>query len=130
MGIRIATIQQLVAEKYGVTVETITGRNKGRKYYRPRMIAAYLCWKIGNKSLKEIGRRFGGRNHTTMLHAKRKIEAQMLRNTIFFDEIIALEQEFLDISGNYLESRAVTVMEMRARALAELQVAASLEGAL
>jgi hypothetical protein len=71
---KIIEIQKAVAKFYEVRVQEILSARRSRDIVRPRQVAFYLCKKLTLKSLPEIGRRFGGRDHTTALHAIRKIE--------------------------------------------------------
>ncbi|HTP90451.1 MAG TPA: helix-turn-helix domain-containing protein, partial [Xanthobacteraceae bacterium] len=63
---------------------------------RPRQVAMYLAKVLTLRSLPEIGRRFGGRDHTTVLHAVRKIEALAGNDSAFAEEIEALKRQLQD----------------------------------
>jgi len=63
---------------------------------RPRQIAMYLAKEMTQKSLPEIGQSFGGRNHTTVLHAVRKISAERQKNTELKQQLHVLEQALKD----------------------------------
>lgn len=73
-AINIAGIQEVVAAHFGVTALDILSHRRTAAVTRPRMIACYLCRVITLKSLPEIGRRFGKRDHSTIWHAVSKIE--------------------------------------------------------
>jgi chromosomal replication initiator protein len=73
--VKIEEIQKLVATHYNVTRADILSARRTANVVRPRQIAMYLSKVLTPRSLPEIGRRFGGRDHTTVLHAVRKIEA-------------------------------------------------------
>ncbi|MFZ0558028.1 MAG: chromosomal replication initiator protein DnaA [Methylovirgula sp.] len=73
--VKIEDIQKLVASHYNVTKADIVSARRTANVVRPRQIAMYLAKTLTPRSLPEIGRRFGGRDHTTVLHAVRKIEA-------------------------------------------------------
>ncbi len=73
--VKIEEIQKLVASHYNVTRADILSSRRTANVVRPRQIAMYLAKVLTPRSLPEIGRRFGGRDHTTVLHAVRKIEA-------------------------------------------------------
>ena len=60
---------------------------------RPRQVAMYLAKVLTLRSLPEIGRRFGGRDHTTVLHAVRKIEALVTRDVALSDEVESLKRQ-------------------------------------
>lgn len=73
--IHVRQIQKAVAKKYGVTLDDILSQSKKTVVVKPRQIAMYLTKTLTLKSLPEIGRKFGGRDHTTILHGVRKIGA-------------------------------------------------------
>jgi len=68
-------IKRAVAAYFGVTWADLEGPRRWKKFVRPRQIAMYLARTLTPHSLPEIARHFGGRDHTTVLHAVRKIEA-------------------------------------------------------
>lgn len=70
----IAAIQRAVAARYGVTVDELTSHRRTGKLVLPRQVAMYLAKMLTQRTLPEIGRRFDGRDHTTVLHGIRKIE--------------------------------------------------------
>jgi chromosomal replication initiator protein len=72
--IRIEEIQRIVARHYNVSKQDLLSNRRTRTIVKPRQIAMYLAKTLTPRSLPEIGRRFGGRDHTTVLHAVRKIE--------------------------------------------------------
>ena len=72
--VKIEEIQKLVASHYSVSRADILSSRRTATVVKPRQIAMYLSKALTLRSLPEIGRRFGGRDHTTVLHAVRKIE--------------------------------------------------------
>lgn len=76
-GISIETIQQRVAEEFKVKVADLNGRRRTANIAHPRQIAMYLARKHTERSLQDVGAAFGGRDHGTVLHAERTIEAKM-----------------------------------------------------
>ncbi|MCT4557783.1 MAG: chromosomal replication initiator protein DnaA [Pelagimonas sp.] len=72
--ISIDEIQRKVAEHYNIRLSDMIGPKRVRSFARPRQIAMYLCKQLTSRSLPEIGRRFGGRDHTTVMHGVRRIE--------------------------------------------------------
>jgi chromosomal replication initiator protein len=72
--ISIEEIQRKVAEHYNIRLSDMIGPKRVRNYARPRQIAMYLCKQMTSRSLPEIGRRFGGRDHTTVMHGVKRIE--------------------------------------------------------
>jgi chromosomal replication initiator protein len=72
--IRVKEIQEAVSSFYGIDERYMTGKDRERRVCRPRQVAMYLARTMTPMSYPEIGRRFGGRDHTTVLHAFRQIE--------------------------------------------------------
>ncbi|MDX8526128.1 chromosomal replication initiator protein DnaA [Mesorhizobium sp. MSK_1335] len=72
--VRIEDIQRIVARHYNVSKTELLSNRRTRTIVKPRQVAMYLSKVMTPRSLPEIGRRFGGRDHTTVLHAVRKIE--------------------------------------------------------
>ena len=70
----IEDIQRRVAEHYNIKLADLVGQKRVRTIARPRQVAMYLAKQMTTRSLPEIGRRFGGRDHTTIMHGVRKIE--------------------------------------------------------
>ncbi|MCZ2328031.1 chromosomal replication initiator protein DnaA [Bartonella sp. F02] len=88
--IRIEEIQRTVARHYNVSKQDLLSNRRTRTVVKPRQVAMYLAKILTPRSLPEIGRRFGGRDHTTVLHAVRKIE-----DLVCDDKILAKELELL-----------------------------------
>jgi chromosomal replication initiator protein len=72
--ITIEDIQRKVAEHYGLRMADMVSARRARAVARPRQVAMYLAKQLTPRSLPEIGRKFGGRDHTTVMHAIRRIE--------------------------------------------------------
>ncbi|PAU97171.1 chromosomal replication initiator protein DnaA [Paracoccus salipaludis] len=72
--VTVEEIQRKVAEHYNIRLSDLVGPKRVRTLARPRQIAMYLAKQMTSRSLPEIGRRFGGRDHTTIMHGIRKIE--------------------------------------------------------
>src|SRR5205807_7687520 len=72
--ITIESIQKSVAEQFGLRVAEIKAKNNSRAIVYPRQIAMYLTKHMTEASLPEIGRQFGGKHHTTVMHSIDKIE--------------------------------------------------------
>jgi chromosomal replication initiator protein len=83
----IEDIQRKTAEFYKLDVRDFHSPQRARRVARPRQVAMYLSRKLTTRSLPEIGRRFGGRDHTTVLHACRRVEALCLEDKAFSTEI-------------------------------------------
>ncbi len=74
--VSIETIQKMVAEQFGLRIVEIKAKNNSRAIVFPRQIAMYLAKHLTDHSLPEIGRQFGGKHHTTVLHSVDKIDEQ------------------------------------------------------
>jgi chromosomal replication initiator protein len=72
--VSIEEIQKKVADHYNVNLSDMHSPRRARAVARPRQVAMYLAKQLTTRSLPEIGRKFGGRDHTTVIHAVRKIE--------------------------------------------------------
>ena len=94
--VKIEDIQKLVASHYNVSRADILSSRRTATVVRPRQIAMYLSKALTPRSLPEIGRRFGGRDHTTVLHAVRKIEALCGKETALAEELELLKRLLQD----------------------------------
>jgi chromosomal replication initiator protein len=72
--VTVEEIQKRVAEHYNIRIADMSSARRARQVARPRQMAMYLSKALTSKSLPEIGRKFGGRDHTTVMHAVRKID--------------------------------------------------------
>jgi hypothetical protein len=86
----IARVIETVANYEGVSAETMLSPLRTREAVAARRKALYLAYRMSGKSLPEIGRRFGGRDHTTVLHAVRTMETQASADPIFQAELTGL----------------------------------------
>ena len=73
-AVTIEVIQKFVADYYQLKLTELKSRNNSKSVAMPRQIAMYLCKALTNASLPEIGRSFGGKHHSTVIHSIRKIE--------------------------------------------------------
>jgi chromosomal replication initiator protein len=73
-AVTVESIQKLVANHYNLKVTELKSKNNSQQISFPRQVAMYLCKRITETSLPEIGRRFGGKHHSTVIHAIQKIE--------------------------------------------------------
>ncbi|WP_232630104.1 chromosomal replication initiator protein DnaA [Methylobacterium sp. Leaf118] len=94
--VKIEDIQKLVASRYNVSRSDILSERRTAAVVKPRQIAMYLSKVLTLRSLPEIGRRFGGRDHTTVLHAVRKIEKQIGEDAVLGDEVELLKRMLQD----------------------------------
>ena len=81
--ITIQQIQKVVANNFKMRVDELISKSNAREFSRPRQIAMYLCKKLTKHSYPEIGRAFGGKHHTTVIHSFAKIEALKSRDSGF-----------------------------------------------
>lgn len=82
-GITIEQIQQVVAAHYRLRIDELNSKNNSRQIAVPRQVAMYLCKRLTKHSFPEIGREFGGKHHTTVIHSVEKIEALVLKDQNF-----------------------------------------------
>ncbi len=94
--VRIEDIQKIVARHFNVSKNELLSNRRTRAIVRPRQIAMYLAKVMTPRSYPEIGRRFGGRDHTTVLHAVRKIEEMTASDQKLAHEIELLKRLILD----------------------------------
>jgi len=94
--VRIEDIQRVVARQYNVSRADLLSSRRTANVVRPRQVAMYLAKVLTLRSLPEIGRRFGGRDHTTVLHAVRKIETLAGNDSAFAEEIESLKRQLQD----------------------------------
>ena len=88
----IEEIQRKVAEHYNIRLSDLIGPKRVRNIARPRQVAMYLAKQLTLRSLPEIGRRFGGRDHTTIMHGVRKIEELMSTDSDLADNLAMLRR--------------------------------------
>jgi chromosomal replication initiator protein len=77
-AVSIDRIQELVCERFSVTLDELTGERRSQNIVYPRQVAMYLSRELTDSSLPKIGKEFGGRDHTTVIHATSKI-ARLIR---------------------------------------------------
>jgi len=90
--ISIEEIQKRVAEYFNIRVADMHSARRARQVARPRQVAMYLSKQLTTRSLPEIGRKFGGRDHTTVMHAVKKIEELRASDTSFAEDIELLRR--------------------------------------
>ena len=90
--VSVENIQKTVADFYKIKVADMYSKKRPASIARPRQIAMYLAKEMTQKSLPEIGDNFGGRDHTTVLHAVRKIGGERQKNTELNQQLHVLEQ--------------------------------------
>jgi chromosomal replication initiator protein len=90
--ITIDEIQNKVSNYYNINTEDLISSRRLRSFARPRQVAMYLAKKLTSRSLPEIGRKFGGRDHTTVIHAVKKIDQLKSENEKFDEDVSVLTQ--------------------------------------
>lgn len=90
--VTIEEIQRKVAEHYNIRLSDMIGPKRVRTIARPRQIAMYLSKQLTSRSLPDIGRRFGGRDHTTIMHGVKKIEELMTADSQMSDDLQMLKR--------------------------------------
>ncbi|MGR3514797.1 MAG: chromosomal replication initiator protein DnaA [Paracoccaceae bacterium] len=90
--ITVEEIQRKVSEHYNIRLSELIGPKRVRTFARPRQVAMYLSKQMTTRSLPEIGRRFGGRDHTTVMHGVRKIEELMQQDSQIADDLEMLRR--------------------------------------
>ena len=91
VGLTMDRIARTVASQYEMTVEELKSKNNSRSIAGPRQVAMYLCKKLTRHSFPEIGREFGGKHHTTVMHSVDKVGSQISDDRVFhrtIDELI------------------------------------------
>ncbi len=88
--IGVEQIMAATAEYFGVGVEDLRGNSRSRLLVNARQVAMYLCRELTDLSLPRIGQAFGGRDHTTVMHADRKIRQQMAERRSLYNQIAEL----------------------------------------
>ena len=99
--ITAATIKEVAAEYFRISMDRLTGSGKTRTVAHARQLAMYLCRELTDLSLPKIGQEFGGKDHTTVMYANRKIRKEMTENRETYDEI----QELTQIIKNRVRAR-------------------------
>ena len=94
--VRIEDIQRVVAKHYNVSKTELLSNRRTQTVVKPRQVAMYLSKAMTPRSLPEIGRRFGGRDHTTVLHAVRKIEGLSSHDNTLAQELELLRRLIME----------------------------------
>jgi len=85
--ITASTIISITAEYFGITIEEVTGTSRSRVYVTARQIAMYLCRQLTDLSLPKIGDHFGGKDHTTVMYAVKKVEDQIAQRRQMYNQV-------------------------------------------
>jgi chromosomal replication initiator protein len=90
--VTIDEIQRKVAEHYSIRLTDMHSARRARQVARPRQVAMFLAKQLTARSLPEIGRKFGGRDHTTVMHAVRKVEELITEDASFAQDVDVLRR--------------------------------------
>jgi chromosomal replication initiator protein len=88
--INAATIMAVTAEYFAISIDDLTSSSRSRVLVSARQMAMYLCRELTELSLPKIGEKFGNRDHTTVMHADRKIRTQMAEKLTVYNQIAEL----------------------------------------
>lgn len=94
--VTMCRIREMTADHYGVTVEDLVSKRKHRVIVRPRQVAMYFCKVLTPRSYPEIGRFFGGRDHSTVIHAYRQVGNLLTRGGEFKEKADELWSKITD----------------------------------
>ncbi|MBR2106527.1 MAG: chromosomal replication initiator protein DnaA, partial [Treponema sp.] len=92
-NISLETIQKVIAKNYNITVAELKGKKRDKKFVIPRQIAIYITRELTEYSFTEIGNEFGGKDHSTIMHACEKINEQIKTDSSFDLKIQAFIRE-------------------------------------
>lgn len=92
--VSIDEIQRRVADYFNIRLSDLLSSRRARQVARPRQVAMYLAKQLTAKSLPDIGRQFGGRDHTTVMHAVKRIDELRLADSVLEEDIQHLERIF------------------------------------
>ncbi len=92
----IQAVQKEVSSAYGVSLEALLGATKSRPLVTARQVGMYLSRKLTGSTYATIGTSFGGRDHSTVIYAWRKVRAEMRRNRAFAERIVEIEKRLLE----------------------------------
>ncbi len=92
--VTIDTVQELVADYFGITVADLKSKSRKREAVHPRQVAMYLAKEKTDLSLKSIGYHFGGRDHSTVIHAIQTLSEEILKNPETKADLDKLQAQF------------------------------------
>ena len=96
-GLSMERIARVVAAHFKLTVEEMKSKNNSRSVAFPRQVAMYLCKRLTRHSFPEIGREFGGKHHTTVMHSVEKIDAMTKEDRNFHKTINSLIESLCEL---------------------------------
>jgi chromosomal replication initiator protein len=93
-AVTIEQIQKFVADYYQLKLTELKSRNNSKSVAMPRQVAMYLCKSLTHASLPEIGRSFGGKHHSTVIHSIKKVEEMRKKSGDFDKQVNNLMESF------------------------------------
>jgi chromosomal replication initiator protein len=90
--VTIEEIQRKVAEHYNIRLTDMSSARRARNVARPRQVAMFLAKQLTSRSLPEIGRKFGNRDHTTVMHAVSRVASLMEGDSAFSEDVELLRR--------------------------------------
>jgi chromosomal replication initiator protein len=99
LTVRVETIQRLVADKYSVEVKDLKSRTRTNEIAFPRQLAMYLSCSLTELSTTDIGKSFGGRDHTTVIHARDKIKKMIEKDPFFLETVNKLTENIRTVEN-------------------------------
>jgi chromosomal replication initiator protein len=97
--VQMETIQRLVAHKYSLDIKDLKGQQRTASIALPRQLAMYLASVMTDLSSTDIGRAFGGRDHTTVLHARKKIQKMLDEDPFFLEMVNKLQADIKSVEN-------------------------------
>ena len=94
-SINVESIQNLVASHFNLNIKEMLSARRSRSLARPRQIAMYLAKQHTTNSLPDIGRKFSNRDHTTVIHAVKKIDELIKKDNEIRQSVIEIRKKFL-----------------------------------
>ncbi len=95
-SVPVDTIKRRVAAFYDLSLDDLISQRRHRAIARPRQIAMYFCKRLTRRSFPDIGQRFGGRDHTTVMHAVKRIEELATSDTAFAAELVEIGRKITE----------------------------------
>lgn len=95
-SVPVDTIKRRVAAFFDLSLEDMISQRRHRAVARPRQIAMYFCKRLTRRSFPDIGQRFGGRDHTTVMHAVKRIEELAAVDAAFAAELLEIGRKITE----------------------------------
>jgi hypothetical protein len=99
-NVSVCDMKRVVAEHFNIPVADMTSASRKREVTRPRQIAMFFAREVGHKSYPNIGLMFGGRDHSTVIHAVRTVERLIAEHDDFKDKVTTLRADLVSASDS------------------------------